>query len=248
MITMDDRNLFNIMQSIDKLNDIDENTEFFLNHKFKGENKIPDFILKEQEEIKYQIDSSNQKVINFMAPTSFGKSKILLDIIEKSEGNKIIISPTLSLCNEYDIKIRENKISNTYILTPEKANLFLTLNPNLKFKIVVFDEFYEAASIERSGSFTNCLKTLYNISKKIILISPYGFNISSFIESFNFIEKKDITEISTNTSATSRIVNSFEFDSNKSYKYKKYFQMSQENISGFEIDKIFNSDEIKKEE
>ena len=249
MISMEDQNLFKTMDSLNQLDNLDQNINFFLKYKFNEENKIPDFIIKEQEDIKLKIKNNKNKVINFLAPTSFGKSKILLEIIKETDGNKMIICPTIALCNEYYIKIQENKILDIKVFTPEKANLFLIINPNFKFEVVVFDEFYEAVSRERRMSFTNCLKTVNELAKKIILISPYGAEISNFIESLKIYNKNEIFEISSSVSATSRIINLFEFDQNKKYIHKKYFQKTAtEYISGFEVNEEVNKNNLDKAE
>lgn len=248
-MSMDDKNLFKIMDGTNQLTNLNENIDFFLKHKFEGENKIPKFIIEEQENIKKQIKESNKKIINFLAPTSFGKSKILLDILRDISDKKVIICPTLALCNEYYIKINEMKIENIYVFTPEKANTFLSLNPLINFDIFVFDEFYEAIPLERRTAFINCLTTANIKSKKIILISPYGAKLSNFIESLNIFDKNEIFEISTKTSATSRIINLFEFETNKKYIHKKYFQgVLIENMAGFEIDEHTNYEKKEKKE
>lgn len=249
IMSMDDKNLFKIMDGTNQLTNLNENIDFFLKHKFEGENKIPKFIIEEQENIKKQIKESNKKIINFLAPTSFGKSKILLDILRDISDKKVIICPTLALCNEYYIKINEMKIENIYVFTPEKANIFLSLNPVINFDIFVFDEFYEAIPLERRTTFINCLTTANIKSKKIILISPYGAKLSNFIESLNIFDKNEIFEISTKTSATSRIINLFEFETNKKYIHKKYFQgVLIENMAGFEIDEHTNYEKKEKKE
>ena len=55
--------------------------------------KIPGYLISEQEKIKKQINESKDKWISFSAPTSFGKTKILIDLLKNSVGTKIIISP-----------------------------------------------------------------------------------------------------------------------------------------------------------
>ena len=248
IVTMDDSHLFEIMNKTDQLKHINKNIDFFLKYKFQQVNDIPDYIIQEQNDIKSKINKSKSKVINFMAPTSFGKSTILLDIISENSMNKMIVCPTLALCNEYYIKIQKRKIEkNVYIFTPEKANIFLALNDDIKFDKVIFDEFYEATSPDRRGSFIACLKKLNTLSEKIILISPIGAKITKFINSLGIVSPNEIMEVNSNVSATSRIINLLEFETNKKYNHYKYFQeVSSQDINGFRINETLNTKNVKK--
>ena len=119
------------------------------------------------------------------APTSFGKSRIIQEIvIHNSYGNILIILPTIALLNETFVRFKQNELianryniyntigkrkfdfpanGNIFILTPEKTDLLLDEHGYLKFDFFTMDEIYKIQDgDERSKIFTNCL---YRLSK-----------------------------------------------------------------------------------
>lgn len=113
---------------------------------------------------KFQRKNSTNRYI-LSAPTSFGKTFIVYEIIKKMEYNNIVlVFPTISLLSEnYDkimLKdeykdIRENyKIhtlsnigelgqKNIWIYTPERYMSYTDKNPNQKFDFIFIDEIYK---------------------------------------------------------------------------------------------------------
>ena len=193
--------------------DMKENIDFFMDARFgKKKVEVPSYLILEQEKIKKQISESKDRWISFSAPTSFGKTKILIDLLKNNMEKKIIIAPTLSLCNEYFFNFQKIGLSistsylgpekNIYVLTPEKANLLFKSKPQITFSLAIFDEFYEAFGESRYFTFKKTFDYLQSHSDKIITISPQSVNCSYMNKESRY------TEIKTPISATSRIINS----------------------------------------
>ena len=150
-----------------------------------------------------------KKSIVFSAPTSFGKSSIVVDSIQeliKSEKIKkvLFILPTKALINEYrrkikkiinDITIIENPhVLNIfdkviYLFTPERFLVFYENNKNLQLDYVINDEAQVLININkkkclnRSILLAKALSVISNKQMPIIFLLPY---ISKPFESFIF--------------------------------------------------------------
>jgi helicase len=127
------------------------------------------------------------------APTSFGKSRIISEIINHNNYSNIaIILPTIALLAETFVRFRkDNKISQKYnlvnslkqplndknnilIFTPEKIDLFLDENPKFKVDFFAMDEIYKIQDDgDRSKVFTNSLYRLSKSKASFYLIGPY---------------------------------------------------------------------------
>lgn len=150
-----------------------------------------------------------KKSIVFSAPTSFGKSSIVVDSIQeliKSEKIKkvLFILPTKALINEYrrkikkiinDITIIENPhVLNIfdkviYLFTPERFLVFYENNKNLQLDYVINDEaqvlinINKKKCVNRSILLAKALSVISNKKIPIIFLLPY---ISKPFESFIF--------------------------------------------------------------
>lgn len=149
------------------------------------------------------------------APTSFGKSRIISEIIaHNSYRNIAIILPTIALLNETYQKFKELEYlseynfiismaqpislkKNIFILTPEKMDMILDQHPQLEIDFFTMDEIYKIQDdSERSSIFTHCL---YRLSKKgadFYLIGPYfdGFS-KEFLKQTGAVFRKYNAEI-----------------------------------------------------
>lgn len=120
---------------------------------------------KYQKEIleHFQIDSQNRFVLS--APTSFGKTFLVYQLIEKMKYvNIALIFPTISLLSENYSKIltRFNEetffsqftihtlsdditlgVKNIWIYTPERFLSYIDKNPYIKFDFIFIDEIYK---------------------------------------------------------------------------------------------------------
>lgn len=133
------------------------------------------------------------------APTSFGKSRLLQEIILKNNYKRIlVILPTIALINESyhrfseDLRFRNHRIYNSvtppteekfiFILTPEKVDLLTTLQSPPSFDFFTMDEVYKVADDpERGQVFNSVLYTYSQFVPDFYLIGPY---FKSFSPSF----------------------------------------------------------------
>ena len=212
---------------------ISENDKYFLNIKnnigFEGSVIRERFLLSEQERLEEVIES-NKGVLSITAPTSFGKTHIIIKHILQKNKKALIISPTLSLCTEYFMNMNyhykkygvNNKPSvsmsplidaNVYILTPEKAKILIT-QKNFSPDISIFDEFYEAFSSERHFAFYDTYDWAKKTSRSVILIFPKSVKFPSKISVNN--------SFNTQISQTTRIFTKYLYDpkDNKTFKLK----------------------------
>lgn len=133
------------------------------------------------------------KRIVVSAPTSFGKSRIISEIItDNNYSNIAIILPTIALLSETFIRFRKNNFiferynlinsikqplkakNNILIFTPEKMDLFIDENPKFQFDFFVMDEIYKIQDDgDRSKIFTNILYRLSKTKADFYLIGPY---------------------------------------------------------------------------
>lgn len=192
------------------------------------------------DEISIKLRSKNKKILSdtqyffrskilekkniiFSAPTSFGKSTIVIDAIKelmKQEKVKkiLFILPTKALINEYRRKIKlsiENVpiIENPYIedefekviylFTPERFIVFYENNKQCKIDYVINDEAQMLINIDkkkcvdRSILLAKTLSILANKDIPIIFLMPYVYKpYESFIYKYINIDKDEIIEVS----------------------------------------------------
>lgn len=160
-----------------------------------------DTVLTRDQKRLFDLFQAKRRVV-VSAPTSFGKSRIVQEIIIHNDyKNILIVLPTIALLNETFVRFKLNsdlnqkyqlynslgtrgitfqKENNIFILTPEKTDLLLDQNPEIQFDFFTMDEIYKIQDgDERSKIFTHCLYRLSNIHKiDFYLIGPYfsGFS------------------------------------------------------------------------
>lgn len=166
----------------------------------------------------------NRRIV-VSAPTSFGKSRIISEIINHNDYSNIaIVLPTIALLTETFIRLRGNaNISNKYnlvnslkqplknknnilIFTPEKIDMFLDDNKQFKIDFFVMDEIYKIQDDgDRSKIFTNSLYRLSKTKADFYLIGPYFDKFSEqfltrtnskFIKFESEIVQKDLIDLS----------------------------------------------------
>lgn len=148
-------------------------------------------LTKEQKKLFSEFQKHRRIVVS--APTSFGKSRIITEIINQNEYSNIaIVLPTIALLTETFIRFRKDiNISRKYnlvnsvkqplkaknnilIFTPEKIDLFMDEYPNFKFDFFVMDEIYKIQDDgDRSKIFSNSLYRLSKTNADFYLIGPY---------------------------------------------------------------------------
>lgn len=151
-------------------------------------------------------DFQKYKRLVVSAPTSFGKSRIVSEIIVHGTYNNIaIVLPTIALLNETYLSFRKNMLireryhlvntltqefgnkNNIFILTPEKMDLLLDSHPQLLIDFFTMDEIYKIQDDEeRKHVFTHCLYRLSRMARDFYLIGPYFQDFSR-----NFLNRTD---------------------------------------------------------
>lgn len=133
------------------------------------------------------------------APTSFGKTRIIREIISANSYKRIaLIMPTVSLLSEQYQDIKNNiknyiisksskiKIDSNekyiLVLTPERMSAFLDENPDFKVDFFVMDEIYKIdfkLNDDRYKVFSDILYRLSRRDTHFYLIGPYISEFSS---------------------------------------------------------------------
>ncbi|MFT6442919.1 MAG: hypothetical protein ACJASM_002472 [Salibacteraceae bacterium] len=148
---------------------------------------------------------SNKNVV-VSAPTSFGKSLLIEEVVASNKYvNIVIIQPTLALLDEtrrkllkykdnYKLIVRtsqeaENEKGNIFLFTAERVNEYEVF-PNVDF--LVIDEFYKLSGVrddERSSSLNNAFHFLLKtFNPKFYLLGPNIDGISpGFVEKYNAV-------------------------------------------------------------
>ncbi len=167
-------------------------------------------LTKDQKKVFDSFKEHGRLVVS--APTSFGKTRLLEEIlITKQYRLSVIVFPTLALLAEQYKRLKNrpelfsyhistsSKISlapdNKYILmlTPERLSLFLSSDKNkeVKFDFFCVDEIYKADKLQQGNRKYFFADTIYRLAKfspsaDFYLIGPY---LRSF--SPNFLKKFD---------------------------------------------------------
>lgn len=172
-------------------------TEFYRSSNLDGK-----YFHEEQKNILDIIKSGRNLIVS--APTSFGKSLLIEEIISsKKYNNIVIIQPTLALLDETRIKLK--KYQNHYKIIVrtnqkqaiDKVNIFLLTAERVmeykdlpKIDYFILDEFYKISARrddERSDALNNSINLLLNKHKsKFYLLGPNIDGISpGFAERYN---------------------------------------------------------------
>lgn len=182
---------------------------------FYTSSKSETTLTKPQKEIFNSFQKNKRLIVS--APTSFGKTRIIREIISHN-GYKVIviIMPTISLLSEsyHDFKNEFNseylvsksskiKINNErkyiLVLTPERMSVLIQDNPTLEIDFFVMDEVYKAdykLNDERFRIFADVLYRLTKSGADLYLIGPYINDFSKkFREKFNITMLKYDLEI-----------------------------------------------------
>lgn len=173
----------------------------------------------------FKVGAENKFILS--APTSFGKTYIVYNIISKMNyTNVVLLFPTISLLSEnfeniiqdpYFKDYRLHTLSedetlgnkNIWIFTPERFLSFIDKNPNAHFDFIFIDEIYKidnefiideetTGENERDIAYRISLEFAYRKTKDILLAGPY-MNISEENNSFgNFIKERNFNVINYN--------------------------------------------------
>ncbi len=167
-----------------------------LRYEFYRSENIPDIVMHQKQAEVYDAISNHQSVI-LSAPTSFGKSLLIEEIVASKEyENIVIILPTLALIDETRQKLMKytavyklifsSKQSfderNIFILTPERL---LEIDGMPKVDFFIIDEFYKLDSFRSEDERLNVLNhAFYRLIKSTDKFYLLGPNIAAIPEGF----------------------------------------------------------------
>lgn len=172
-----------------------------------------DLILTKEQKDLYDLFMKKRRLV-ISAPTSFGKSRIIREIINNANYHRVaVVVPTNALLSEtyfsfraderfkdyslvFSTHIEPPKKKVIYIFTPEKFDVY-TDEHKIDFDFFVFDEVYKIDSSDgRSSVFSNCLYKAYLKKCDYYLIGPYFKRFSKkFLEKTDGIFKRFETDI-----------------------------------------------------
>lgn len=184
-----------------KLNDITAQirTEYYESDNMEGK-----YLHEEQKKVLNLLEGDKNIILS--APTSFGKSLLIEEIVASRRYNNIvIIQPTIALLDETRKKL--NKYNNFYKIivkttqkaSLEKGNLFLLTAERVmeyedfkEIQLVILDEFYKISNKrddERSDVLNNAFNNLLtNFKCRFYLLGPNIDGISKdFAEKYNAV-------------------------------------------------------------
>lgn len=161
----------------------------------------PVYLHEEQQEISAQLQYGNSVILS--APTSFGKSLLIEELISTQKYNNIvIIQPTLALLDETRKKLNRYKdiynvvVSTSQLPNESKKNIFLFTGervveyPNFpKIDFFVIDEFYKLSlsrDDDRAVTLNQAFHKLLKQTNRFYLLGPVIKSIPiSFQEKLN---------------------------------------------------------------
>ena len=119
-----------------------------------------------------RVGSDRHKCYSFAAPTSTGKSFVLMDLIKNNHNDVVVVVPSRALINEYYIRLNreiEDKTvniltfidrlntahsrKNIFIVTPERCRQLFLHKDDLDIGLILFDE----AQLSEEGSIRGLL-------------------------------------------------------------------------------------------
>jgi len=172
-------------------------------HKSKtlSRNGTPIYLHEEQQEISSQLQLGNSVILS--APTSFGKSLLIEELIStRKYRNIVIIQPTLALLDETRKKLNNYReiyniiVSTSQLPTNTTGNIFLFTGERVveyqnfpKIDFFVIDEFYKLSPTrddDRSITLNQAFHKLLKQTNKFYLLGPVIKSIPiSFQEKLN---------------------------------------------------------------
>lgn len=194
-----------------------ESTDSLIRQGYHHSENLNKYLHEDQRHLLSLLNSDKNVIVS--APTSFGKSLLIEEIVASNKfKNIIIIQPTLALLDEtrrklkkydedYKLIVRTSQESsiekgNIYLFTAERVNEYKDF-PDIEF--IIIDEFYKLSSKrddERADSLNNALYyILKTFDSKFYLLGPNIDGISEgFEEKYNAIfykTKSSLVDIKT---------------------------------------------------
>lgn len=144
------------------------------------------YLHAEQMSLSIMLEASNSLIVS--APTSFGKSKLIEEVVASLKyKNIVIIQPTLALLDETRKKLRKYSSEYNMVVTTTQRptsgkNLFLFTGERVaeyeyfpKIDFFVIDEFYKLSierDDERTASLNHALYKLLSMTHKFYMLGP----------------------------------------------------------------------------
>lgn len=213
---------------------------------FKSDYLHKVYFHEQQKEIEQAI--SQGKNVAVSAPTSFGKSLLIEEVVARKKfDNILIIQPTLALIDETRQKLKkysdyynlvvntrqETKKKNIFILTAERVLEFPNI-PNIDFFVI--DEFYKISNRRndnRIDSLNVALIRIMKLKPQAMFLTPTVDSLSErFRERFNVcFFKTDYALVNTNLiEVRNRNGNPFSGKSKKENLFKLLDKQSEPSI------------------
>jgi hypothetical protein len=194
-------------------------------------------LTKEQKDL-FDLFSEKRRLV-VSAPTSFGKSRVMREIIAHNGYKQIVvIVPTNALLSEtyftfrmderlsrynlvFSTHIEPSDTDSIYIFTPEKFDVYTDEN-SIDYDFFIFDEVYKVDSSDsRSSVFSSCLYKAYKKKCDYYLIGPYFNRFSeSFVDKTNGYFKRYSTDIVQKTTSNYLCGTSVEIDGHQLKRLK----------------------------
>ncbi len=205
-----------------------------------SENLDGKYFHEEQKYLKKILDDGKNLIVS--APTSFGKSLLIEEIVASNKfKNIVIIQPTLALLDETRKKLKKYKEKYKIIVrtsqepSEEKGNLFLLTAERVmeyqklpQIDFFVIDEFYKLSAKrddERSDVLNNAFYKLLqqNPTPQFYLLGPNIDGISDgFAEKYNTVFYKTSYSLIENRAIDVYTSNKEIFDKTSHYRKKGY--------------------------
>lgn len=157
---------------------------------------VGEILLTKEQKVLYDTFFEKRKLV-VSAPTSFGKSRVIREIIAKGSYDVVaIVVPTNALLSETYFSLKSDERFSEYelvysthavppdgkfimVFTPEKFDVYTDEN-DVQYSLFVFDEVYKVDSKDnRASVFSNCLYKAYKKKCDYYLIGPYFNGFSS---------------------------------------------------------------------
>jgi DEAD/DEAH box helicase/Helicase conserved C-terminal domain len=165
-----------------------------IRHEFHRSRSLPSYYLhREQLMLSAYLEEGRSVIVS--APTSFGKSLLIEEVIAtKQHNNIVIIQPTLALLDETRKKLEKYRdtyhlVVSTHQRPMEGRNLFLFTGERVveyeTFPLIdffVIDEFYKlslARDDERAATLNQALYRLLKITDRFYLLGPNIKSVST---------------------------------------------------------------------
>ncbi|KMQ70154.1 DEAD/DEAH box helicase [Chryseobacterium koreense] len=222
---------------INKENLVLESTNSLIRLEYHHSGNLNKFLHEDQKYLLGLLNTDKNVVVS--APTSFGKSLLIEEIVASHKfKNIIVIQPTLALLDEtrrkllkyrdtYKIIVRtsqesSNEKGNIYLFTAERVNEYKDFQP---VEFLIIDEFYKLSAKrddERADSLNNAFRHIIKtFGSKFYLLGPNIDGISEgFTDKYNAVFYKSRTTLVD--TKTINVYNDHKEYFDKPLKYKEY--------------------------